>query len=471
MNLDDGDGATVTYAQETVTEMVGATMYKVSGGNTGTDDALDVNNTIMLGATQDTEMVVTYMLTGMVFGDDLTGDSIELRSTDEPTTDKLDGTGQRALITGGTMGDDTAEFHISVQQATIGQTDVLTLQVESLGVMASGGSVKVTVRNTVDNKEVMAENMGMVMFETGVKITNDAVNAKTYVARNYRDFGLIPDPDNQDEMIGDLIDDVGNFMVGTQHLAANDGLSAEMADVFGAVLTDDMITFDDDWFGFLDAAWLDSMADCSTATADGDVRTDVWVEGDDAMVMPVTLANLGTGTATATGMRYLCLMAPGDEAIPATMYYTADTMFMGVDGAKKPHMKVDDAVQLGRIERDGITVYLPYLTASTRYVQRLVLVNRNPNDVAYTIEFANEGETTTDPKTYSGMAAGTGTDDEAPNAMISTMKIADIVEIIGTPPRTAGTLMLESVPDMVDVATTQINMDTSATDTIVYEAK
>ena len=378
--------------------------------------------------------------------------------------------------------DSTAEFHVSVQLDTISQSDVLTLDIASLGVMMGGGTVKVTVRNTVDNKEVMAKNMGMVKFATGVKETPDPMNANTYVARNYTDFGL--DTTDVDAPVPIFMDDVGGFMVESQYLNALNGTAATLTDVFGAdafsgtretALENATITFDDMWFGFAESAWLDEAATC----VDQSGGTVVWgpedATDDDSEneIKPLALTDLGAGATTPetmTGMRYLCLMAPedGTGSIPRTTPFTAMTMYKGATDAKIPPM--DGMITLGMIIRDGITVHLPYLTTSARYVQRLVLVNRNENDVAYTIEFANEGETTTDPMTYSGMATGTGDEDDAPNAMISTMKISDIVEIMGTPPRTAGTVNLESVPDMVDVATTQINMETSATDTIVYEA-
>ena len=473
INLDgDADDATVTFAQETVIGMVGedGNYYEVNGGsdtdNTGT--TLDVRNAIGLGATQDTEMVVTYMLQGMVFGTALASDSIALHPATDTSfntgDDKLTGaTGQRALISGGGEGDMEAVFHVSVQEAPIAQDDVLILHVQSLGVMPGGGTVKVTIRNTVDDMEVMGKNMGMVVFDTGVLITNDPMNAKTYVARNYRDFG-------HDGTDPDLIDDVGGFMVGTQHLDATDGIAATLEDIFGTDRSDDKITFEDDWFGFADSAWLDSMADCSDGAA-GTNSDVVWVEEDEAMVIKaVTLADLGDLSDTSTNKKYLCLMAPGDEAIPETGYYMAASMFMGVDGAKMPLMGMDDAVVLGMIERDGITVHLPYLTTSDRYVQRITIVNRNKDDVDFTIEFSNEDGKTADPMVYEGMAKGRG--DSMMPGMVTSMKVADIVEITGTgAPRTAGTLMLESVPGMVDVATNQVNLERGTTDTIVYLAE
>ena len=54
--------------------------------------------------------------------------------------------------------------------------------------------------------------------------------------------------------------------------------------------------------------------------------------------------------------------------------------------------------------------------------------------------------------------------------MVTNLRLSDEVMITGMPPRAAGTLMLESVPGMVDVATNQANKELGTTDTIVYKS-
>ena len=424
INLDDEKMTAVTFAQETVTGMVGddGNYYEVNGGsdddNTGT--TLDVRGAIGIGATQDTEMVVTYTLQRMVFGTALTSDSIELHAADanQPdgfaTEDILMGdTGQRALISGGAVGDMEAVFHVSVQMAPIAMDDVLILHVRSLGVMPGGGTVEVTVRNTVDDMVAMGKGTGMVMFDTGVKETSNDMDAMTFVVDNYMNFGR----DSDDAEI--YIDHVGNFMVGTQHFDATDGALATLLDVFGAdafsttretALENASITFDDTWFGFADEAWLDDMACDETSD-----RSVVWgpatADADDKEIMKIALTDLGIADSQAAGvmmteMRYLCIEAPGGDtgedagSIPRTMPYTAETMYDGVADAKMPPM--DGMITLGRINRDGIIVQLPYLTTSDRYVQRLVIVNRNEDDIAFTIEFATEAGKVGQPQSIHG---------------------------------------------------------------------
>ena len=109
-------------------------------------------------------------------------------------------------------------------------------------------------------------------------------------------------------------------------------------------------------------------------------------------------------------------------------------------------------------------MHLPYLTTANKFVQRLVIVNRNDTDVAYTMEYTDEAEKMTTAKP--GMGSG-----EVAAAATTVMKIDDMVDIDGVPPRTSGTITLESVPSMIDVATIQINPMQGTTDTIVYEAE
>ncbi len=86
-----------------------------------------------------------------------------------------------------------------------------------------------------------------------------------------------------------------------------------------------------------------------------------------------------------------------------------------------------------------------------------MIVNRNQDDVAYTLMFQTEGDGTADPMIVEGMAMGGGT---------TTLKVADEVTFT-SPTRGAGTLDIVSHPTMVDVATTMVNMTDQSTDTVV----
>ena len=400
--------------------------------------------------------------------------------------------GERVLTTGGKEEDTEAVFHVSDGTNVINQEDILTLDIDALGVSMGGGTISVNVRHelNVTGMGTSPDYMGMVNLASGIVENDDGRNAKTYVVDNYMNLGPGGDGAPEGEM-GTLSDDVGSISIGTQHLNAQDGADAELADVFGtAALVADAagrmaasINFDEDMFDFAAEAWLEALAAPATdtcaedfAAAGGDAYQ-VWdadaADGVDKL-MPVGLGDLGTGTDTMTGARHLCIGVDGMTSIPGTDYFTATTMYEGVDDAKIPPM--DGMIMLGKIERDGITIQLPYLTTSDLYNQRLVIVNRNRNAVAYSMAFApEEGKTATPMGMADDEVEGTcvGMYDECempPHGVTTVISVFNIVEIGGRgSPRTAGTLMLESIPGMVDVATAQVNLSTGGTDTVVYE--
>ena len=124
INLDDTAEnemkAAVTFAMETVTEEVksdlAGTYYKVAGraeAATVRDvSVLDVVSKVGVGAAQGETLVVTYELSGMVFGEALVSTYLGLRSTATAEDNQL-GTGEVVLVTGGGSGESTATFHVS----------------------------------------------------------------------------------------------------------------------------------------------------------------------------------------------------------------------------------------------------------------------------------------------------------------------------------------------------------------------
>lgn len=279
MNLDadEADGYTATFAQETVTEATDDAMmyYKVSDTDGGDDSAaLDVMSAVGVGAAQDETLIVTYTLTGMVFGADLMSDSLTLG-------DKI-GEGERVLTTGGMADDTEAVFHMSNGDGDIEQTDVMMLNIDMLGVMASGGMISVSVRHELNTsgQGTSPDNMGMVMFDSGVVHTNNGRNAMTFVVDSYLNFGPGGDEGATADDAAVLSDDVGSFSIGTQHLNAQDGTDAGLVDVFGAEVSANsdagralaMITFDEMMFTFAEDAWLQDIQ--GTATCPAEAGTD-----------------------------------------------------------------------------------------------------------------------------------------------------------------------------------------------------
>ncbi len=162
--------------------------------------------------------------------------------------------------------------------------------------------------------------------------------------------------------------------------------------------------------------------------------------------------------AVTWGARYLCVTVRADNAerIPEGQYM-GDVTFGATDLARPfPPMGAEDLV-LGEIKHDGTTVNIPFLTSYDGYVQRLVIVNRNKQDVAYTLTFHTEGDGTADPGMVEGMLDGGQT---------TVIKVADEVTFT-SPTRGSGTLDIVSTSAMVDVATTMVNETDQSTNTVV----
>ncbi len=160
----------------------------------------------------------------------------------------------------------------------------------------------------------------------------------------------------------------------------------------------------------------------------------------------------------ARGLVNLCVTvdAKSTERIAAGQYM-ADFNLIATDaGGPFPPTGVEDLV-VGEIMHDGTSVHIPFVTSFERHTQRLVIVNRNPDAVAYTQSFHTEGDGTADPKMVEGMAMGGGT---------TTLKVADEVTFT-SPTRASATLDIVSHPTMVDVATTMVNQGDQSTDTVV----
>ena len=492
LDAEDKSEAAVIFALETVTDMVpeDGMYYKVTAATTGGDDgSLDIEGKIGVGVVQDGTLIITFDLTGMVFGNKLSASSLTFQAPD----------GQDALQDRGPWDGCSNPEHRRRQlgtcrlcitflprNAAMPKEAVATLAVDMAGVSMSGGSVEMTVRNALDDSMHDEDYMGAVQVASAVSIkTSDPMmNAKTYVATDYEDFGPM-DPNVTSRM---YMADLGYFQLSVMNLNAVDGDPVNFEDVFGTdavsatrddALEEASIMIDGSLdFGHKDVFLVarddnpaEGVSQCATAT-----RVDLYVPNteteddmDDMMLVGATLNEIGaTDSNDMTNMMHLCIEVPGaamDDTkirIPRTDNYMAMLMAEGTEAAKagKP---ISASGTLGKIERDGTIVHLPYLTTSGKYKQRLVIVNRNKDRVAYTIEYTDEEGNTSTPRP--GQAGGFVSGDQA-----TSMKVADMVEIIGTKgSRTSATLTLESIPEMIDVATTLINVMEGTTDTVVYE--
>ena len=173
----------------------------------------------------------------------------------------------------------------------------------------------------------------------------------------------------------------------------------------------------------------------------GHVRDDTTAN----LMLPEDDENRGTelvaqSLATVNLAPHLCIAvdntAEDQMPIPATAPYLATKTFVSaLDDAEFPPSAVEHP--LGRITRDGTTVYIPYLTQFADYNQRIVIVNRG-GDAPYTFDFTSEGNVMTTPgaEAEGMLPAGSTT--------YLSLKYGDLVTIEGSPNRAAATLIVES---------------------------
>ena len=181
------------------------------------------------------------------------------------------------------------------------------------------------------------------------------------------------------------------------------------------------------------------------------------------------------GDMTA-GIKVLCVnvdvMGPESNmtAIPKAAYTATAHVKRNADA---------DAVMVGEgdvgsIRRDGASVEIAYLTTSEKHNQRLIVVNRGTRPIMITgIEFQSEDGTDVELSALAMAAAGTDL------AMIPGKESRVIrmggdlgmLNITGDSRRTAATLSFNGVKDDISVATTQVNLSDSSTDTVMWEVK
>lgn len=156
---------------------------------------------------------------------------------------------------------------------------------------------------------------------------------------------------------------------------------------------------------------------------------------------------------------YLCFtMSPANMVAIEEGNYYLDVNFKQVaDPIPFPISGVTEAL-FGRIERNGTTVHIPFVSSYENYVQRLVIRSRNKQPVDWSIEFQTEEDGMVTTHMDGGMLLGEST---------TMMRIAEMATF-EMPTRGSATLTIVSDPRHVDVATTQVNTGDGSTDTVVY---
>ena len=186
---------------------------------------------------------------------------------------------------------------------------------------------------------------------------------------------------------------------------------------------------------------------------------------DDASMAMATLA------AQNAGSYKLCVQVDtmGDRSnttpIPESEYTATITSVLS---GRALDLTTDQPI--GRIERNGATAHIAYLTTSEKQHQRVIVVNRGQQPIHITdYKFQSEDGTMVE-LTAAAMAA------QEAGAMIGpgeTMvrQVRDMINITGDSRRTALTMHFNAVAGNVSVATTQVNRENSSTDTVMWPVK
>ena len=175
-------------------------------------------------------------------------------------------------------------------------------------------------------------------------------------------------------------------------------------------------------------------------------------------------------TADAEGnvLRYLCFDAgaASEDPIPVSTYAAeVDLAYqMGVpEGARLS----DTTGTIGQINRNGTTVRLTYLTDAAGYNQRVIIVNRSQETINYDLDelVTEPGITATLLDGASGMVA------KGEKAVVRVGTMIGFEDTNMFRRRAAATLSVDGPAELIEVATTQVNISDSSTDTVVYASE
>ena len=148
-------------------------------------------------------------------------------------------------------------------------------------------------------------------------------------------------------------------------------------------------------------------------------------------------------------------MGANATPIPVGKYYATTTSVL----SGHPLDLASDQL-IGEIKRNGASVEIAHLTRADKYNQRIVIVNRSGNAVTYEIgQFAEEA----------GRMATPGPMATGEIAADSTLVLLsrDVVEL-SQGERTSAVISLNADSSDVQVATTTVNREDGATDTVLY---
>ena len=448
--------ASNTYAKEMLTT-AGTTDATVDADTTTYYDiaqtAIYLSAPADISANPGDTYVVSYTLDGMVFQ----GAAVIVNPSSG-----------FSLAAGGKEGDNAAVFRMAAGAPAV-ETDALITLGAQFAISAAGSG---SVTRTVTNQTLSSLNVpgvtgsmvhvasGVIKLASGLKEMAKAVSPIATVAHSFRSFNgsavatvgsLLVTYDGtvrQNNAGGDLVSNLDQII---DNAVVNGGASESTVQIMGD-------------FSFATNAYLHGDADCLGADAEGAdkteppaapgiLKTEGTGTGDDTMVVGVNAQNVAEFAREVNGTMglpaFLCIAVTPEDVdgmrIPETVAYTAMGDYEGVpdDAAFDPAPMEQ---MLGAIKRDGTTIGLPYLTTNAKFNQRLYIVNRGPV-AAYEMDF-QMGDTAGE--MASGMLEANSR---------TTLLVGDLVTV-GEGGSTAGTLIIEAQPNMIDAATVQVSRGT-----------
>ena len=176
----------------------------------------------------------------------------------------------------------------------------------------------------------------------------------------------------------------------------------------------------------------------------------------------------------APGTYQLCLEVDvagpmsNPTAIPATEYTAS--VYTRVTDTAMPSAGAEGTI--GVIGRNGASVDIPFLTTYEQHNQRLIIVNRGANPITITdIAFQTEDGTEASLSELAMAAAMIPGAGEIGSGETAVHSVKQMLSITGESTRTAATLSFNGRSQDITVATTLVNPEIRATDTVVYEVK
>lgn len=482
LTADGGDCSDgVTFAKETL--LMGSTNVTASNDTSDTTPYFNINDELFLGASSDvgatatSDYTVTITLDGMVFRS-----AAVLTGSDSAVFNRA---------TGGASGDNMVVFELT-SGFLDSATGHLSLDAD-FAVSAEGGSATLTMMNRVAGVSETHGPVNVIMVaaaldETASPMSPTAdvsadgfltfVGARTTASLGTLELGVkamhraaAGDGTGDNPTAGAAVSQLSHIMLVGDNTATPPAPNSTVSFMGDFSFTSRVFLHgDDDCGAALTDAHSNKTADGSALAGDTDLaaaETDLRVmqgTGDNAVITGTTSkVTVGTTAApTFTTPQHLCIMVDGETPIPSTSAYTAMGSYMGLANAALGPMPAQQT--LGMINRNGTTVRLPYLSTHAKFHQRIRMVNRGTVDADYRMVFHGDGDVA-GPDAMGTLEAGT----------ITVLSLGgDNDQHVVTPANgnnTSGTVIIDALPSVIDVATTQVTRATGASDTVVYTAE